>query len=190
VSGQDFLHVKGVVETLLDALHIAAPLELADFRHALVVAGQASELRLFGKRLGFLGDVAPAALKALSLRGPATILELSLDVLAEHAQLATKVEPQSPYPTIARDVNLIVDEAVRWGDLAATAHAAAGPDLERLAYLDTYRDPQKDGPGKKRLLFSLTLRAKDRTLTGQEADAIRDAVVAACTAQHGAKLLS
>ena len=115
---------------------------------------------------------------------------MDLGSLAKSARLATKYAPQSPYPTIARDINLIVAESVRWADLAATARAAAGADLERLEYLDTYRDPQKDGTGTKRLLFSLTLRPKDRTLTGPEADAVRDTVVAVCVAQHRAKLLA
>ena len=100
------------------------------------------------------------------------------------------MRPQSPYPTITRDLNLIVAESVRWADLAATVRTAAGSRLERLEYLDTYRDPQKDGPDTKRLHFSFTLRAADRTLTGPEADAIRDAIVAACQQQHSAKLLT
>jgi phenylalanyl-tRNA synthetase beta chain len=83
-----------------------------------------------------------------------------------------------------------VEEGVRWSDLAATVRLAAGAALERLEYLDTYRDPQKDGPGAKRLHFSFTLRAADRTLTGNEADAVRDAVVAACRERHAAKLLT
>jgi phenylalanyl-tRNA synthetase beta chain len=66
-----------------------------------------------------------------------------------------------------------------------------GKDLERLECLDaTYRDPEKDGPGTKRLLFSFTLRPQDRTLTGTEADAVRDAVVAACSERHGSRLLA
>jgi phenylalanyl-tRNA synthetase beta chain len=77
----------------------------------------------------------------------------------------------------SRDINLIVAEEVRWAAIAAIARTAAGADLERLEYRDTYRDPAKDGPNTKRLLFSLTFRAKDRTLTGPEADAARDAVV-------------
>jgi phenylalanyl-tRNA synthetase beta chain len=190
VSGRGFLAAKGLVEALLAALHIAEPLEVLDFDHELVAAGQACELRLNGERLGFLGDVAPAALKAFGLRGPATLLELDLGTLAARARLAAKYAPQSPYPTIARDINLIVAESVRWADLAATARTAAGADLERLEYLDIYRDPAKDGPDTKRLLFSLTLRAKDRTLTGPEADAVRDAVVAACVAKHQARLLT
>lgn len=190
VSGQSFLHLKGIVETLLSALHIKQPLALADFRHDLLAADQASELKLGDKRLGYLGDVSAAGLKAFSLRGPATILELDMSVLAAAAVLIPQHADQSPYPTMARDLNLIVAEEVRWGDLAATVRGAAGPNLERLAYLDTYRDPQKDGPNTKRLLFSFTLRTPDRTLTSHEADAIRDAIVVACQAQHGAKLLS
>jgi phenylalanyl-tRNA synthetase beta chain len=190
VSGRGFLTAKGLIEALLAALHIDEPLQLAEFRHDLVIDGQACELSLAGDRLGFLGDVSAAGQKAFGLRGPATLLEIDLGTLAARAKLATRYAPQSPYPTMARDINLIVAEGVHWGDLATTAKAAAGPDLERLEYLDTYRDNQKDGPGTKRLLFSLTLRPKDRTLTGPEADAVRDAVVAACVAKHHAKLLA
>jgi phenylalanyl-tRNA synthetase beta chain len=189
-SGGGFLQLKGVVEALLAALHIAAPLELVDFRHNLLAADQACELKLGGKRLGFLGDLSPAGQKQLGLRGAAAILELDLAAIAVQSVLIPKYAPHSPYPTIARDINLIVAESVRWADLAATARSAAGPNLERLEYLDTYRDPQKDGPNTKRLLFSLTFRPADRTLTSHEADVLRDAVVAACQQGHGAKLLA
>jgi phenylalanyl-tRNA synthetase beta chain len=189
-SGRGFLQVKGVVEALLAALHISTPLELTDFAHEPLIPGQASELKLGGQRLGFLGDVSPVGQKSFGLRGAATILEIDLSLLAAKAVLVPKFAEQSPFPTISRDINLIVDESVRWADLASTARAAAGSDLERLEYLDTYRDPAKDGPNAKRLLFSLTFRPKDRTLTGPEADAFRDAVVAACTNRFQARLLS
>jgi phenylalanyl-tRNA synthetase beta chain len=190
VSGRGFLHVKGIVEALFASLHIVEPLAVTDLRHDLLVPDRASELKVAGQRLGFIGDIAPSGLKAFSLRGPATVLELDLTALASRAKLSTTYQPQSPYPTVARDLNLIVAESVRWSDLAATVRSAAGAELERLEYLDTYRDPQKDGPDTKRLHFSFTLRAADRTLTGPEADAIRDSIVAACQAKHGAKLLT
>jgi len=190
VSGRGFLHLKGVVESLLESLHIKDPLEVADFSHELLEAGQACELKLGGQRLGFLGELSAAGTKAFGLRGPAAVLEVDVSVLAALAKLVSKYQPQSAYPTIARDLNLIMPEAVRWADLAATVQAAAGATLERLEYLDIYRDPKKDGPNTKRLHFSFTLRAADRTVTGPEADAIRDAIVAACEKQHGAKLLA
>src|SRR4029450_7873387 len=101
------------------------------------------------QRLGFLGEVSPVGTKTFSLRGPATIVELDLSLLFARAKLSTTYAPQSPFPTISRDLNLIVAEAVRWSDLAATVRSAAGPELERLEYLDTYRDPSKDGSGVK-----------------------------------------
>ncbi len=190
ISGRGFLHMKGVVEGLLDALHIHASLNLGDFQHELLEPGGACELKLGGERLGFLGETSAAALKASGLRAATTILEIDLGAIASSATLVPTYQPQSPYPTIARDLNLIVAETVRWADLAATVRTAAGDALQQIEYLDTYRDPQKDGLSTKRVHFSFTLRAADRTLTGPEADAIRETIVAACQRQHGAKLLT
>jgi phenylalanyl-tRNA synthetase beta chain len=189
-SGEGYLHVKGVAEALLAALHIDQPLEVDGYQHDLLHVGKAAEVKLAGERLGFLGEVSPAGQKTFGLRGGATILELDLSLLAKHARLSTTFTPPSPYPTITRDLNLIVAENVLWADLAATVSAAAGTVLERLQYLDTYRDPAKDGANTKRQTFSLTLRAADRTLTGSEADALAAAVVAACAEQHQARLLT
>jgi len=190
VSGRGFLHLKGIVEALLTALHIEQPLQLADFRHSMLSGDCANEIKLGDEQLGFLGELSAAGLKAFSLRGPASILEINVSALAKRANLIPAYTPRSPYPTITRDLNLIVAESVRWSDLAATVRTAAGPSLERLEYLDIYRDLQKDGPDNKRLHFSFTFRAADRTLTGPDADALRDSIVAACQQQHGAKLLT
>ena len=91
----------------------------------------------------------------------------------------------SSLPAVERDINLVVAESVRWSEIARTIQSAAGGDLERLIYRDTYRDPERLGAGKKSFLFTLILRRRETTLTSAEADAIRDAVVAACAAEHG-----
>jgi phenylalanyl-tRNA synthetase beta chain len=189
VSGQGFLQVKGVVEALLAGIKATATLEVADVRPDLLDPAGSVELRLSGKRLGFLGDVSKPALKHFGLRHAASVLELDLGVLLERAVLIPKCAPISSQPAIARDLNLIVPESLRWSELAITVRREAGEQLERLSYLDTYRDAQKDGAGKKRLLFSLALRASDRTLTSEEADATAARVVVACGQAHGAVLL-
>ncbi len=55
----------------------------------------------------------------------------------------------------------------------------AGRCFESLEYRDTYRDAQRLGD-KKSLLFSIALRSPDGTLTSQQADEVRDRIVAAC----------
>ena len=189
VSGQDYFFVKGVIEQLLAALNDRVELGISAYAHPLFDQHKCSVLSVEGQVLGYVGEVSDAGRKQFGLRAAATCAELSLARLAELAQLTARVVPVSPYPSIARDLNLIVDESVRWAELLSSVRRAAGPDLETVAYRETYRDPQKDGPGRKRLFFSVTLRSADRTLTGDEADAIRDRIVAACAEKHAAKLL-
>lgn len=189
VSGQGFYHLKGIVESLLEVLHVEPELQVGDYPHPFLAPGTGCLLHLGEQRLGFLGEVAASALKTMGLTRPAAVLEIALEPLVAAAPELTRSKPLSPYPPIDRELNLIVPESVRWADLATTVRKACGPLLERLEYLDTYRDPAKDGPQTKRLHFAFHLRAPDRTLTGPEADRLREAVVEACRREHGARLL-
>jgi phenylalanyl-tRNA synthetase beta chain len=186
-SGRDFLAVKGIVEAVVESLNPAAKLEVADFKHELA-SDRACELRLEGERFGFLGELSPAGLKRFELRVPTTVAEVRIALLEKIANLSPQAVELSPFPAVDRDINLVVAESVRWGDLAATIQSAAGPALERLIYRDTYRDAEKLGPDKKSFLFTLILRRREATLTSAEADQARDAVVAACAKAVGAQL--
>ncbi len=187
-SGGDFLAVKGIVEAIVSRLNPTAALEAVDYRHELFQPGRACELRIGGKRLGFLGEISAAALKKFELREPTTVAELNTAVLEEIAELIPKSKELSPYPAVSRDLNLVVDEKVRWADLAATVRSAAGQELENIEYRDTYRDAKRLGEGKKSQLLTIMLRRRDGTLTNSEADLVRDRIVAACGKAHGATL--
>ncbi len=132
--------------------------------------------------------MAPQALKAFELRGPTTVAELRLPTLMEIANLVPRYAAPPVYPTVTRDLNLVVDESVRWSDVESTVRQAAAPHGESIAFQDVYRDRERLGPGKKSLLFTLVLRSSAGTLTGDEADHVRDRVVAATAKSHGAQL--
>lgn len=187
-SGDSFLHVKGVVENLLERLHVTAPLTIEPFTHELFTPGRGARLLLGGELLGYLGEVNPAGRGRFELRGATSVAELKLAVIVQAAQLVPRYVPIPAFPAIDRDVNLVVDERIRWADLAQQIRDHGGPLLERIEYKDTYRDPQRLGAGKKSLLFSLTLRTADGTLTSQQADTVRDTVVAVCKEKLGAEL--
>jgi phenylalanyl-tRNA synthetase beta chain len=188
-SGGDYFRVKGVVEAVVAALNPALNLEATDTRQPLLDPQRSAQLRLGGRLLGYLGEVTSDGLKQCGLRSATTVAELDLSALVETACLIPQNTDQSPYPPIERDLNLIVDESVRWSQLDQTVRDSAGPCLESVRYQETYRDPEKDGEGKKRQLFSITLRSAERTLTNEEADQIRDQVVHACHQAHSATLL-
>ena len=188
-SGEDFRHLKGVVEGLVAALNPTAQLEVVGTRQHLLDPARSCQLRFDGEVCGYLGQLSREGVERFDLRRPATVAELRLEVLGQIANLVPQHQQQSPYPAIDHDLNLIVDERVRWSDLAATVGSAGGECLERIAYRETYRNARKDGAGKKRLLLSISLRSADRTLTSDQAIDIRDRIVAACQDRHGAALL-
>jgi phenylalanyl-tRNA synthetase beta chain len=190
VSGRDFQAVKGVVEALLHALCPSATFTVAGTDQPLFHPDRACQLLLNGQSLGYLGELSPPGLRQFELRAATVAAEIDLRVVARAAELVRKFSPLSPFPAITRDLNLVVDETVRWNALSTAAQAAGGPWLEAIEYRETYRDPAKDGPRKKRLLLSLVLRSPDRTLTSEEADGVRNAVVTACHTQLGAVLLA
>jgi phenylalanyl-tRNA synthetase beta chain len=193
-SGGDVRHLKGAIENVVSAVCPAARLgvEPLDEPLAMLEPGESGRLTLDGKPLGLLGRLSAEGRKRFDLRGAATVAELDFQVLAVAAQIAAPYRRPPAYPSIERDLNLVVDNAVRWADLAETVRGAADSLLERLDYVDVYRnekDPQL-GKSKKSVLLSLVLRDAEQTLTGQQADAVRDAVVAAAAQAHGAELRS
>ncbi len=139
--------------------------------------------------VGLLGNISKAGLKQMGLRYPTVVAELWLAPLIQSSRLVPQYQPLSPYPAINYDFNFVVADAVRWADLAATAKNAAGDVLESIDYQETYRDRERDGAGRKRLLLSVRLRSSEQTMTGEQADAVRQAIISACQQRHGEQLL-
>ena len=75
-------------------------------------------------------------------------------------------------------MNLVVPEAVRWSEVAHIVRQQAAPLLERIDFQEEYRSAERLGAAKKSLLFSIQLRSRETTLTNQQADEVRDKIVA------------
>ncbi|MBI2825792.1 MAG: phenylalanine--tRNA ligase subunit beta [Planctomycetia bacterium] len=187
-TGADFHALKGVIEAILTRLNRHKILEVAPHPLPLVEAGRSCKLSVDGTLLGFLGEVSEDGLRRFDLRGHATVAEIKLSVLLELAELVPRYEKQPAFPAVSRDLNLVVDEGVRWEAIASAVRAAGGTLLENLAYQDTYRDPHRLGAGKKSLLLSITLRDPAGTLTSQKADQVCEQIVSDCRRELGAEL--
>lgn len=190
VTGDDYFMVKGVVEMLLEAVNPDARLQVATCEHELLDLTKSGELKLNDKTLGWIGEVSQAGMKTFGLRTPATVMEIDLKMLEDIMIPIPQHEPQSPFPAINRDFNFVVDEAVRWTSLEDAVRDACGELLESVSYRETFRNESKDGPGKKRILLSVTLRSNSATLTGEEAEQHCGKIVDACKSKHNATLLS
>jgi phenylalanyl-tRNA synthetase beta chain len=187
VTGGDFGSVKGLVEALLDGLHVKGERGATPIATPLFEAGRAAALSLDGTYLGTLGEVAKDRRERHGLRGACAAAELDLNVLIERAALVPQYRPLPAFPAVERDLSLVLPVDLAWSDLAAEARGAGGAHLEALAFLDTFAGGDIP-PGRHSLHFGLRFRNPERTLTGEEVDRAVRAIVEACAGRFGATL--
>lgn len=145
--------------------------------------GRCAELIVDGKAVAHAGELHPRIVAAYGLPERSVAFAVGLSALPE----TELVRPYSvgTMPAALQDVALIVDASVAAGDVEAALRSGAGELLESITLFDRY---DKIGDGKISLAFNLIFRAPDRTLTGAEITAAREAAVAAAEKATGAVL--
>jgi phenylalanyl-tRNA synthetase beta chain len=167
--------VKGVLETLYEALGLE--LRVARDAHELLHPGKAA-----ATDAGWLGELHPTLLE-----GTWGAFELDLATLFAAVPDIVVYEDVLTYPATLQDVAVAVDEDVEVGALVDVAHEAAGDLLREARVFDVYRGDQV-GPGRKSVAIHLAFQSPERTLTEEEATAVRDRIVAALRERFGAEL--
>jgi phenylalanyl-tRNA synthetase beta chain len=131
--------------------------------------------------------VAPALASRLDLRGDVLVAELNAEALVRLAARGrVRYEPVSPYPTVERDLAVVVDEGTPVGPLLATIREAGRPLVKSVRVFDLYRGDRIPA-GTKSVAFSVRM-GSDHTLTDAEIAGRMRRVVAALESEHGARL--
>jgi phenylalanyl-tRNA synthetase beta chain len=143
--------------------------------------GRCAELIVNGKAVAHAGELHPRIIAAYGLPERSVAFAVALSALPE----SSLVRPTTvgTMPAAVQDVALIVDSTVSAAELQAALREGAGELLESITLFDRY---DKIGDGKISLAFTLVFRASDRTLTGEEVSAMREAATAQAAAKFGA----
>jgi len=163
----DFYDIKGILESLLAAFHIErAEWETAqEEKHPYLMPGFAAEIMLDGKSFAFMGRIHPAVLKEFSLKQEAFVFEADMKVLLESIPDTITARPLPRFPSISRDITLIVDAGTRAGEVLNELEALVA--LEKLAesarLFDMYQGSTLP-EGKKSLSFRVVYRSEEKTL--------------------------
>jgi phenylalanyl-tRNA synthetase beta chain len=131
---------------------------------------------------GWFGELHPTALD-----GTWGAFELDLDALAAAAPAAVGYAEVSSFPEVRQDLAFVVDEDVPAGALLAALREAGAPELREAQVFDEYRGAQL-GKGKRSLGFRVAFGSTERTLTDEEAGAVRARIVDALASRFGAVL--
>jgi phenylalanyl-tRNA synthetase beta chain len=184
----DFFDVKGAVELLCAAFGIHA----ADFvtsERPFLARGRAADVRAGATRLGTVGQLSPAIAEArgFPVGEDIYVAEIDVDALGTAASGEDMRAVSLPrFPSIVRDVSILVDEVLPAAAVRGTIRAAASSTLASVVEFDRYKG--KGVPdGRVSLSIRLTFRAPDRTLTDDEAQEATERIVEALRATHGAQ---
>jgi phenylalanyl-tRNA synthetase beta chain len=181
----DFYDAKRVAGELLRALGVGEPVFRARQQPGPLHPGAGADIlsSADGAPVGLVGELDPRLARDFGLDARALYLEVALDAVAG-AGRAVRSAPTPRYPSATRDVSFWIDAAVTADAQRAALVSAKEPLLRDLAVLEDFRDPKYAPAGKKGMLWTLTYRADDRTLTDAEVDAAHGRVVAALAAGH------
>ena len=168
---------KGIVDTLYAALKAEPSFERVadDLLHPGKAAATAA---------GVVGELHPAVLD-----GVWGVFELDLARLLAEAPDEVRYADVVSFPAVRQDLAFAVPEEVTAAELVDAAREAAGPELAEIRPFDLYRGEQV-GEGRKSIAFAVSFQSPERTLTDEDAAALRERIVSALAKRFGAELRS
>jgi phenylalanyl-tRNA synthetase beta chain len=186
----EFENVKGALEALFERLGVADRIRFVPTdRYGDLAADQAAEILLDDEPIGMVGSATKESAAAFELDEPPTVAEIHFGRLIEAAVLEPAYRPLPQFPAIARDLAIVVDEAVRWADVEKAVTSAGVAEVESLQALDVYRGKQVPA-GKKSIALRLVLRRASGTLTHDDAATMQARILDALQSRLGAVLRS
>lgn len=185
----DFFDLKGVVEDLIEGLHIPGA-SFAPTSHPMLHPGRAAELRIGTAAVGVLGELHPLTRERWELpEQPVLVGEFDLEAILAHMQERFIVKPISRYPVILQDIALIVDESVQADRVQALIQQTGGALLNGVELFDVYRGAPLPA-AKKSLAYTLRFQSPDHVLSDTDAGKVRDKIVRRLEREVGAELRS
>ncbi len=183
---QDFYDLTGALEILASHYHWPN-LEFVSSDHSIWDKGTAYRITAGGKEIGVIGRLQSELGRKFDIKQPVYLAELQLDTLMTMCREGTTFQPLPVFPAAPRDLALIVDQSVRVQEIISTVQAEAGNLAEAVRVFDLYIGKPIPA-GKKSVGIAITYRAADRSLSGEEVDAVQQKVVGKLKERYSAEL--
>jgi phenylalanyl-tRNA synthetase beta chain len=182
----DFQFLRGVIDGLIKSINqdvkvVFTPVEL-------VWAETGAQIVADSKLIGVAGIVSQAVKDKFDFKNVTPCAaELDFEVLSALQTGPVKVKSIPKFPAIERDLSIVIDEQVRWADIAAAVNKKSPKELEGVHFVGIYRG-RGIPSGKKSLTLTLVFRDKDGTLTHETVDRFQADILNGLTESTGAQL--
>lgn len=186
---KDFYYLKETVDKLLNRLGIKDIEYTREENNPTYHPGRTANLIFQGEVLGTIGEIHPDVSENYDIDARVYMGQLDFDKIIELVNFDKKYKQLPKYPAMNRDIAVIVDEDILFGDIEKIIKNHGGELLEEIQLFDIYRGDQIP-KGKKSIAFSITYRSHERTLREKEINDIQELIIEDLERNLEAKLRS
>lgn len=168
VCDGEFRDLRGVIEGLIRSMSTDAGIAFDPVDLTWAQAG--AMIMVNGQTLGAAGIVSKAIKEKYDFKDVSPCAaEIDFEPLMALSKGIAAIKPIPKYPSIQRDLSLIVEEGIRWADIQKAVRGSASSALEHVQFVGVYRG-KGIASGKKSVTLSLRFRDEDGTLTHENVD--------------------
>ncbi len=177
----DFFDMKGVIEEFFDKAGMTRkphydPKSGKEWLHP----GRQANVIYDGRVMGYLGEVHPDVADNYKIGEKAYLAVLDMPSILPCTTFDRKYEGIAKYPAVTRDISMVVPKDILVGQIEDIIEQRGGKILESYELFDIYEGAQILA-GHKSVAYSITFRAKDRTLEDKEVGKVMEKIL------HGLK---
>ena len=185
----DFFDFKSILERAFEALINKEDVEFLDAQEiGFLHPGKSARMVVNDTELGYIGELHPDLNEKLDISKNLFVLEIDLDEIAALSkQRSKKFSPLPKFPSVRRDIALVVDESVPAAGILEEIDKIKSNLIEDAAIFDVYTGEHVE-QGKKSVAISLQLRAADKTLTEEEVNKVQEKTLKKLGLALGAEL--
>ena len=183
----DFYDIKGCIELLLQSLGIRKYEFKRESDNATFHPGKTAKLEVKRKNIGIVGEIHPDIIERFDIPKHVYICELDFDEIVSLSELDKHFKPLPKYPSIERDMALLVDRNIMASEIEDIIREKGGNLIESIKLFDVYEGKQIP-EGKKSIAYSIIYRSNSRTLKDDEVNKVHDSIIKSVESNLGAQL--
>ena len=160
----DFFTMKGVVEEFLESIGMTKKITYdPNAEKTFLHPGRQALIQYKEVVIGYLGEIHPEVTDNYGIDTKVYVAVLDMPAVLPFASFDRKYEGIAKYPAVSRDISMVVPKKILVGDIEKVIEQRGGKILEEYQLFDLYEGSQIKS-GYKSVAYSITFRAKDRTL--------------------------
>lgn len=181
-KSMDLFYVKGIAQSLFTIAGISVD-NHSDVNGKITFS-------VNDKEIGFAESVDGKNLQQFGIKQPVIYLDLNWDILQKKAvRNKTVYQPVSKFPVVSRDLSMILDNKVAYGDIEKLVSSLRIKKLSDVKMFDLYQS-DKLGEGKKSIALSFLFTDDQKTLTDKETDKMMQQIIKSLGDRYQAEIRS